>query len=464
MFQSLRFRLPAFFLVGFVLAGLVAAALAFRLFQDYTRNKSLNDLRHEANGIAKLYADNASLLLSEPDQPSTKFTSRTLEQATGDKLYYAGAPIFPGQDTGLPELKQAQVPHYGLVKEGKSVSFEFVPPRLKRTYLAVATPVRLGPKVFGALVVAKPKADLSAQVQPLLIRLALAFLGGVLVAMGLAWYLSRRIAEPLQALSRAADQVARRRYDVDIPRIRRKDEVGDLAARFHDMTEQLREASELERNFLMTVSHELRTPLTAIRGHVAALREGIADDPMVRVVSLGAIADETGRLERLVGDILDLARLESNRFTVRREEIDMERLVDRAYSAFDQVARQRGIDYDRSVAARPTIVSDGDRVLQIITNLLSNAFKWTPNGGRVELALGAENGSVSVAVADSGPGIERGEQDRIFRPFWTSDGRGTGLGLAIARELALALGGRIELRSDPGAGSRFELVLPTEPR
>src|SRR5436190_21408468 len=118
MFQSLRFRLPALFLVGFVLAGLVAAALAFRLFQDYTRKRSLNDLRHEANGIARLYADNASLLLAEPDRPSTKFTSQTLERATGDKLYYAGAPIFPGQETGLPEVKQLDVPHYALVTQG----------------------------------------------------------------------------------------------------------------------------------------------------------------------------------------------------------------------------------------------------------------------------------------------------------------------------------------------------------
>jgi signal transduction histidine kinase len=106
------------------------------------------------------------------------------------------------------------------------------------------------------------------------------------------------------------------------------------------------------------------------------------------------------------------------------------------------------------------IMTDGDRVLQIISNLLSNAFRWTPEGGRVELELSSVNGSVSVAVADTGPGITAEERDRIFRPFWSRDGGGTGLGLAIANELALALGGRIELRTEPGWGSRFELVLP----
>jgi signal transduction histidine kinase len=108
----------------------------------------------------------------------------------------------------------------------------------------------------------------------------------------------------------------------------------------------------------------------------------------------------------------------------------------------------------------PTIVSDGDRVLQVISNLLSNAFRWTPDGGRIELAVATRNGVVEVDVSDSGPGIPKEQRERIFRPFVSQDGRGTGLGLPIARELAGALGGRIELDSEEGLGSRFRLVLP----
>jgi signal transduction histidine kinase len=99
-------------------------------------------------------------------------------------------------------------------------------------------------------------------------------------------------------------------------------------------------------------------------------------------------------------------------------------------------------------------------VLQIISNLLANAFRWTPDGGRIDLGLQSRNGTVTVEVADTGPGIAADERERIFRPFWSNDGRGTGLGLPIARELAVALGGRIELESEPGRGSRFQLVLP----
>jgi two-component system phosphate regulon sensor histidine kinase PhoR len=194
------------------------------------------------------------------------------------------------------------------------------------------------------------------------------------------------------------------------------------------------------------------------------LREGVVTDEEMRTASLTVIAAEAERLERLVGDVLDLAKLGAHRFTVLREEVEMERLVERAYAAFSEEARRREIDYRQKVDANPVIISDGDRVLQIITNLLSNAFRWTPDGGEIELELSATDGTVYVAVDDSGPGIPPVERERIFRPFWSRDGGGTGLGLAIARELAAALGGRIRLETSSEQGSRFELVLPVQPK
>jgi signal transduction histidine kinase len=121
----------------------------------------------------------------------------------------------------------------------------------------------------------------------------------------------------------------------------------------------------------------------------------------------------------------------------------MGRLVDQVYVAFGEEARRRGIDYACDAHAGPVIVTDGDRVFQIVSNLVSNAFRWTPDGGRVSLALAQDNGTISVSVADTGPGIRSAEQERIFRPFWSRDGGGTGLGLAIAH--GVVLGGRIEL-------------------
>jgi signal transduction histidine kinase len=459
MFRSLRFRLPAFFLAGAVLAGLISTAIALGLFQDYTEDRLLAELRREARGLSTLYAEQVRRSVAEGRAPPF-VAPRRLEQASGSRIYYVGLRIIFTGTSRLRELPLDTVPW----KDGRVRTFEFTPPDAQREYIAVSSPLRPGPKepYFGAIVVAKPKAELRDRWITLIERLALAGLVGLAAALILALYLSRRITQPVLALSEAADRIAAGVYDV--PHVRAHGEIGDLAERFREMAERLREAEELERNFLMTVSHELRTPLTAIRGHVEALREGVARDEEARTQSLDVIAEETGRLERLVGDVLDLAKLDARRFTLLREEVDMAHLLERAYSAFAEEARRRDIDYRRDISSRPVIVADGDRVLQIISNLLSNAFRWTPDGGRVDLELGTEDGVVSVVVEDSGPGISEEEQERIFRPFWSRDGSGTGLGLTIARELAMAHGGGIRLQSAPGEGTRFELVLPVSPR
>lgn len=459
MFRSLRFRLPALFLVGIVVSGMIAAAVALALFQNYGRQQLLVKLRREATGLTELYQRQA-IAANDTGARTLRFAPRQLERATGDKIFYVGADVFPDQVSGLRQLPQDVVDW----RSGAERTFEFRPPGFDRTFLAVLSPMRLAPKSepFGALVVATPKTEITSDLGPLAERLGLAFIGGILVAGLLGWYLSRRISRPVLALSRASEEITRGHYDVAVPEVPGRGEIGHLAQSFREMASRLSEAEQQERNFLMSVSHELRTPLTAIRGHVEALREGIAADPAVRAASLDMIANETTRLERLVGDVLDLAKLEAHRFTLLTEEVDMERLCDQAYAAFGEEARRRRIDYEKSFKAQPTIVSDGDRVLQIISNLLSNAFRWTPDGGKVELELAASNGKVSVAVDDTGPGVAPAERERIFRPFWSRDDSGTGLGLAIAHELAAALGGSIELESQPGSGSRFELVLPAQ--
>jgi len=454
VFRSLRFQLPALFLAGILLSGVVTSLVALRLFQDYTQDQSLSELSREARGLAELFGKSAPFTVSATD----------LEQATGDRLFYVevvrGVEIFPGGDADVTVLGRSDVPPAVLAEDSDVVTFEFVPPGEQQTFIAASRTVKVEETTYGALVVGQPRAELRDEWLKLFERLALAFLASVGVAGALAWYLSRRITRPVLALARATDEVAAGRYEVAVPEVPGGGEIGELADRFGQMATRLRETEEIERNFLVSVSHELRTPLTAIRGHVEALREGLVEDPDLRAASLDVISRESGRLERLVGDILDLAKLNARRFTVHHEEVDMQRLIEQAYAGFGEEARRRAIDYRHDVQGGPVIVSDGDRVLQIVSNLLTNAFRWTPDGGRIGVQLVSANGSVEIAVEDSGPGISSQERERIFRPFWSRDGGGTGLGLAIARELAIALGGRIELETELGKGSRFALVLP----
>jgi signal transduction histidine kinase len=456
--RSLRYRIPAVFLLGVLVAAIVAAVLAVRLFQDYTRDRTLGELRRQAQGLAELYQEQAIRSVDEARR-APGFAAPILEQATGSRIYYAGLEIFPGENSGLRPLPISLLDR-SLLDAGKVQTLEFVPPGADRTYFAAAYPIMVGGDPFGALVVAKPRAELQERWVVLLERMGIALLVGLVVAGGLVWYLSRRLTKPVLALSRAADQVAEGRYDAELPTASSKDEIGHLTERFAEMTEKLAEAQRRERNFLMVVSHELRTPLTAIRGHVEALREGIAQDEETREASLRVIGAETDRLTRLVGDVLDLARMEAHQFTLDREEVGVRRLLEQAYESFGEEARRRGIEYECALDADPVIATDGDRVLQIVSNLLDNAFAWTPDGGRIDLGLITANGTVAVSVADSGPGIGPEERERIFRPFWSRAGTGTGLGLPIALELAHALGGELTLESQLGKGSRFELRLP----
>ena len=464
MFGTLRFRLTALFVAVVLVFGLVSIGLAVRLFQDVTRKQSVEELRREATGLAALYAESA-LRSSDEGAKAPEFAAAKLELATGDELYYIGASLFPGQRFGLTRLPRNALGGTKLDRD-RQVIVEFTPPGETRRLIAAAQPVQLvrGTEPFGWLIVAKPETELREQWLTLFGRLALALAVGISLGGVLFLWLSRRLTEPVRVLTRATEEVAAGRYDVEIPEARGGDEIALLSERFRGMVAQLAEAEQLKRSFLMSVSHELRTPLTAIRGHVEALREGIVSEPEQVQVSLDIVAAETDRLERLVGDVLDLAKLQAHRFTVRHEEVDLERVLDQAYGAFSEEARRREIDYRLSgVDAAPVIVSDGDRVLQVITNLLSNAFRWTPDGGRIELQLESSNGTVSVDVLDTGPGVPPAQQRRIFEAFVSQDADGTGLGLPIARELAVALGGGIEMQSESGAGSRFRLVLPRAP-
>ncbi len=448
MLGSLRFRLPALFVLGIVLAAVVATLIAVRFFQSNTRAHAASELRAESAGIVPLYEQKAGI--------GRVSVASLLVSLGSDRVFWV--PVVPGASLlagPLPEVPSSSLPPAAL-RDTTPFDLHVA----GTTYLGVAQAVTLGNVRAGALVVAEPESALRARWLQLFWELALAFGIGIPVAGVVVVYYSRRIAGPLEELASAADEVAAGHYDVAVPERTWGSEVERLASRFHEMTGRLAESEQLSRNFLMSVSHELRTPLTAIRGHVAALREGVFEDEAAQQLSLEVVSEEALRLERLVGDVLDLAKLDARRFALLREEVDMRALCERAYATFAEEAKAREIEYDLELGEGAVLITDGDRVLQIVTNLIANALHWTPAGGRVDLGLATQNGEVMVAVSDTGPGVAPAAQDRIFRPFWSGDGGGTGLGLAIARELALALGGRLELQSEPGRGSRFVLVLP----
>ena len=461
MLQSLRARLAFLFAGTLVLATVTAAVVVVSLYQSYNRDQTEAELRKQVSGVASYYERAFQSTYNKGKTPPPKITKNEFEGVSDAKLYQFGAVLFPNAPNALPNSK-IHLDYSTLSRQARPV-YEFSSGGA--TYIGVGAPIFSGPQPIGAVVLAKPLADVNNAWKNVIGLVAAGVAVGLIVAIILATYVARRITQPLRVLGSAADKVARGDLDVNVIGKRTSDdELGQLATRFQGMVDRLREVDELERNFLMRVTHELRTPLTAISGHVQALAEGVVG-PDDLDESLTAVNEEVRRLDRLVGDLLDLTRLEAHQFRVVSEEVGLAALLERAAASFREKARTNDVIFHTPIDQAPTIITDGDRVLQIVNNLLDNAFRWTPRGGTVQLGCSTSNGLAAISVSDTGRGISPAEREAVFHPFYSRRGEGgTGLGLSIARELATALGGRLSVESEPGQGSTFTLSLPRKRR
>ncbi len=297
--------------------------------------------------------------------------------------------------------------------------------------------------------------------RPFLGSLILAGIGGVLLAALLSFVVARRLARPIGELAAATRRLAAGQPEVSVP-VGGEDEIADLGLAFNEMSSELQQAREAHRHFLESVSHELKTPLTSIRGYAEAL----ADDAVKPVEGGQVIAAEADRLERLVADLLELARFERAGFSVRREPVDLRGVADQAAQRHGPRAKEVSVELRVDGAQQAPALGDFDRLLQAASNLIENALRLTPRGGRVSVEV--EPGRLTVR--DTGPGLSVDDVPHAFERFYLHDRYrserpvGSGLGLAIVKELAVAMGGSVEAASAPGAGAAFTLRLPTDPR
>jgi two-component system sensor histidine kinase BaeS len=279
--------------------------------------------------------------------------------------------------------------------------------------------------------------------------------GGLLAAVA-AFLLARRISRPVDRVSAAARSLARGSHPEPVP-VEGAAEVATLAIAFNELAEQLRQAQEAERNFLLSVSHELKTPLTAIRGYAEAVEDGAVDARE----AAATVASEARRLERLVRDLLDLARMNRTDFSVHNTEIDLAEVADDAVRRYEQQAETFGVALHASADGAAPALADADRVLQIVSNLVENALRLTPPGGEVRVVAAPG----ILRVEDTGPGLAEADTEHAFERFYLHERYGlerkvgTGLGLAIVKELTLAMGGDVDVESRPDTLTVFTVRL-----
>lgn len=314
------------------------------------------------------------------------------------------------------------------------------------------------------------------------IGISLGIAGGITLVVSLivALVLARSIAKPITRLAQATEAIAQGDYAHRVP-AQGRDEISALGSRFNAMAEQVQGARQMEKDFLANVSHELKTPLTSIQGFSQAILDGAVSDWDGVKRAAQTIFAETGRMSRLIGDLLTIARLESGQLGLVHEKVELSELLPRWVERMQPRAREKNETLVALIDPLPAITGDAGRLEQVVGNLVDNAIKYSPAGAAVTVSAKKESYTpmtrrrapetlptewVTIAVHDTGEGIPAEDLPRLFERFYRGDkarvAGGTGLGLAIANEIIAAHGGRITVQSEMGKGSTFTVHLPVK--
>jgi len=420
--SGLRSRL--FRAIGVVV--LICVALTIGLGIVLTRRAvdraTLQDVAHQADLIAAAQRNSVSSLRSLP----------TRIQAILNRQH----ELLLFQRSDLPAQAQERLAHNHRVQG--TMTFGGAP------YYFAARLVNPG-----TLILLRPRSTAGSLLSPYVWGLLIAAAAGGLLAAIAAFLVARRISRPVDRIAAAARSLTRGTHPEPVP-VEGAAEIATLAV-------QLRQAQEAERSFLLSVSHELKTPLTAIRGYAEAVEDGAVDARE----AAATVASEARRLERLVRDLLDLARMHRTDFSVRNTEIDLAEVAEDAVRRYQQQADSFGVALTAVAGAAAPAIGDADRVLQVVSNLVENALRLTPPGGEVRVIAAPG----VLRVEDTGPGLAESDTARAFERFYLHERYGlerqvgTGLGLAIVKELTLAMGGSVDVQSSPGRLTVFTVRL-----
>jgi len=462
-----RLMLAMVGLVAVVL--IIAGAGSLILTRNAARNQAQQQLVSEVNSLTSSKIGSQSLRVLQVLRKTLK-----LEDADVIAINRLGKVV-----TTLPEGLTAQDIDVAAVQSGQTTSG-----RKGRTVYAVA-PVTLSEQELERLRARTDRRFAFEGTFAVLLTRDVGDLGpswgyfivaggaALLVAALVAWQMSRRMARPLVEAMEATGRIASGELTSRVP-VRRGDypEFASLAGSINDMAQSLDDARARERHLLLAVSHDLRTPLTSIRGFAEAIHDGaIADSAQAADV----IIAESRRLERLVGDLLDLTKLEARQMSIALRPTDVTEVVTTTAEGFRPAAAKGGLSLVLLVPGHdglpglppvPPMAADPDRLAQLLANLLENAMTFAHTTVSVGLAEDGASGGCAITVVDDGPGIAQGDLQRVFERFYRADRgpnrrMGSGLGLAIVAELAAAMGGSVRAESpvNDDGGSRLVVTL-----
>ena len=458
MFSSLRSRLlQSYLLVIFLVLIVVTASLLVYLAQNPRFNREAESrLAIAANSLSRqslAFHDREDLaqLVSAADE---NLDARVLVfNSSGETLADSRSNIeasfghipFSGQQSGRPDIADF------IDENGRE--WLFIRRNLPGRFTLILATLR-------------PTAPLLALfTDEFFLPLMRAGLLALTLSIVLAFLMARWIAGPLQGISEAANDVAQGKMTQIEPRGPK--EVRNLSLAFNDMSRQVDASRQSIQDFVANVSHDLKTPLTSIHGFGQAILDGTSSSGKDLKQAANIIVNEADRMNRLVDELLDSARFDSGIAHLTIEKIQMSNILEDLAERISLKAKNAGVRIDLEIEDLPVIQGDEDRLTQVFSNLLDNAFKNTPEKGRILISGIASSSMLEITISDTGKGIPSHELKRVFERFYQVDkarsegaSRGFGLGLSIVRQIIEAHGGYIEAESVEGQGSRFIIKLP----
>ncbi len=451
MFSSLRSRLWLSYALLIVTAlGVVAIVLFVYLIRNpLSTRQTLERLRTVQTAVLQ---SNEQPLSLTAERASQNFNVRVLLFSKDKQILL---DTYAEKESVLPfPKKKLLVRNDSLVRDENKIAWLYSMQQLPdKTWLMVATP---RPRVLLANVFVNDFLPIILQSGSIALLLSLA----------IAFFFARWIADPLQrviASARALPSAEAKPVDVRGPL-----EVQELTRAFNSMVTRMQASQKSQREFVANVSHELKTPLTSIQGFSQAILDGTADTEDARQQAAQVIYAESGRMHRMVLDLLDLARLDAGTANITMAPVNIPALLNAVAEKFTPQLQRAGVNIKvEADTDLPSLTADGDRLAQVFTNLVDNALKFTPRSGLISLRAMVVAEEMLVSVSDTGAGIPAEAREHIFDRFYQADPargggekHGAGLGLAIAHEIVGAHGGRIGVRSRLGEGTTFDVFLP----
>lgn len=477
-FRSLRGRFLFYFLtLGALSLVLFAALFAYFIWRENERleRKAREELVDQAEKMARDLEVVFALERRYPEFPGVTVERITQLLRLEGQLINATSALVDRKGTVLaPRALSLLIPRQlseDLLASQETKVRETEFPRLGKV-LVVAIPLEPSTQSsYYNLLVVKRVGDLVTSPGSTLLRyLLLATAVALALAVVLALYLSNYVSRPLRRLSQAAWELAHGNLDSRVE-VSGRDEIATLSGYFNYMAERLQRSAEQQRDFVANVSHEIRTPLTSIEGFSQALLEGVVDGEEDRRKYLRIISEESKRLQRVLNQLLALSRIDAGAWALHPSPIEPEELIRELEARFQPLAEEKEVRLCTEISpGLRALRTDRDALELVLTNLLDNALKFTPPGGKVTLCADPlPRGGLRIQVRDTGQGIPEDKLGRIFDRFFRVEPSrsqrhgGSGLGLAVSRELVHLLQGKITVWSKPGEGSIFTVEIPPYP-